>query len=89
MDFELKSVSLDQSSRLSLDALLVAVPDGLAISGSAEDALSRLISQALAPGGLSEERALSERECSPRERGATRAGRRALATAGLSEERAQ
>ncbi|MEW6480941.1 MAG: leucyl aminopeptidase [Pseudomonadota bacterium] len=54
MDFELKSVSLDQSSRLSLDALLVAVPDGLSISASGDDPLSRLISQALAPGGLEE-----------------------------------
>ena len=54
MDFELKSVSLDQSSRLSLDALLVAVPDGLSISASADNPLSRLISQALAPGGLEE-----------------------------------
>jgi hypothetical protein len=35
------------------------------------------------------ERALSEREGSQRERGATRAGRRELATGGLSEERAQ
>ena len=34
------------------------------------------------------ERALSEREGSQRERGATRAGRSELATTGLSEERA-
>jgi hypothetical protein len=40
-----------------------------------------------ARAGLSEERALSEREGSQRERGATRAGRPALAPAGLSEER--
>jgi hypothetical protein len=32
------------------------------------------------------ERALSERECSQRERGATTAGRRALAPGGLTEE---
>jgi hypothetical protein len=44
---------------------------------------------ALAPGGLSEERAQCEREGSQRERGATRAGRLALAPGGLSEERAQ
>jgi phenylacetic acid degradation operon negative regulatory protein len=44
---------------------------------------------ALAPDGLSEERAQSEREGSQRERGATRADRPALAPDGLSEERAQ
>ena len=43
---------------------------------------------ALAPGGLSEERALSERESAQRERGATTATRPALAPSGLSEERA-
>ena len=43
---------------------------------------------ALAPAGLSEERAQCEREGSQRERGARRAGRLALAPAGLSEERA-
>ena len=42
----------------------------------------------LAPDGLYGERALSERECSQRERGAMRADRPALAPAGLSEERA-
>ena len=44
---------------------------------------------ALAPAGLSEERAESEREGAQRERGAMRAGLLALAPAGLSEERAQ
>lgn len=54
MDFELKSVSLDQSSRLALDALLVPVPDDLSLPGKADDPLSRLIAQALTPGGLEE-----------------------------------
>jgi hypothetical protein len=51
-----------------------------------ERGATRAARPALAPGGLSEEWALSERECSQRERGATRAGRRALAPGGLSEE---
>ena len=44
---------------------------------------------ALAPDGLSEERAGSECESAQRERGATRADRPAFAPDGLSEERAQ
>ncbi|MFP5466031.1 MAG: leucyl aminopeptidase, partial [Gammaproteobacteria bacterium] len=54
MDFELKSVSLDQSSRLALDALLVPVPDDLSLPGKGDDPLSRLLAQALMPGGLEE-----------------------------------
>lgn len=52
MDFELKSVSLAQSSRLAVDALIVPVPDKPAVSEVSDEALVRLMGLAHEQGDL-------------------------------------
>jgi len=54
MNFELKTVSLAQSSRLAVDALLVIVPDAWAGEKSADDPLSLLLRQVTEHGDLEE-----------------------------------
>src|SRR5690606_14641670 len=52
MNFELKSVSLAQSSRLAVDALLVVVPDAWKVDKPADDPLSLLLRQVTEHGDL-------------------------------------
>ncbi|MDP2021893.1 MAG: M17 family peptidase N-terminal domain-containing protein, partial [Hydrogenophaga sp.] len=52
MDFELKSLSHQQAARLPVDALLVLVPDGADVSGTADAALVSLIREANRRGDL-------------------------------------
>lgn len=52
MNFELKSVSLAQSPRLAVDALLVIVPDNWQAEKSADDPLALLLRQATDRGDL-------------------------------------
>ncbi|MBE0590413.1 MAG: leucyl aminopeptidase [Hydrogenophaga sp.] len=52
MDFELKSLSHQQAARLPVDALLVLVPDGVDLSGTADAALVTLIREATRRGDL-------------------------------------
>src|SRR3990167_4693143 len=52
MDFELKSLSHQQAAKLPVDALLVLVPDGADVSGTAGAALVSLIREANRRGDL-------------------------------------